>query len=86
LPLIRPTYFVENEIGSDGYLINKRHHVYFYSMSTAKKNPLKRDQALNDATGGQFGEESSSLPQPDTLDIENGSRKKATRELSRNIE
>jgi hypothetical protein len=46
-------------------------------MSTAKKNPLKRDQALNDATGGQFGEEPSSLPQPDTLDIENGSRKKS---------
>jgi hypothetical protein len=86
LPLIRHYIFVENEIGSDGYLINKRHYVYFYSMSTAKKNPLKRDQALNDATGGQFGEESSSLPQPDTLDIENGSRKKATRELSRNIE
>ena len=57
-------------------------------MSTAKKNPLKRDQALtvHDATGGQFGEEPSSLPQPDKLDIENGSRKKATRELSRNIE
>jgi hypothetical protein len=55
-------------------------------MSTAKKNPLKRDQALNDATGGHFGEEPSSLPQSDTLDIENGSRKKATRELSRNIE
>jgi hypothetical protein len=50
-------------------------------MSTAKKNPLKRDQALNDATGGQFGEEPSSLPQSDTLDIENGSSKKATREL-----
>ena len=33
-----------------------------------KKNPLKRDQALNDATGGQFGEEPSSLPQSDTLD------------------
>jgi hypothetical protein len=63
-----------------------RHHVYFYSMSTAKKNPLKRDQAINDATGGQFGEEPSSLPQPDTLDIENGSRKKATGELSRNID
>ena len=36
-------------------------------MSTAKKNPLKRDQALNDATGGQFGEEPSSLPQSDTV-------------------
>ena len=54
-------------------------------MSTAKKNSLKRDQALNDATGGQF-EEPSSLPQSDTLDIENGSRKKVTRELSRNID
>ena len=46
-------------------------------MSTAKKNPLKRDQALNDATGGQFGEEPSSLPQPDTLYIENGACKKS---------
>jgi hypothetical protein len=55
-------------------------------MSTAKKNPLKRDQALNDATGGQFGEELSSLPQSDTIDDENGSRKKAARELSRNID
>ncbi len=35
-------------------------------MSTEKKNPLKRDQALNDATGGQFGEEPSSFPQSDT--------------------
>jgi len=30
-------------------------------MSTERKNPLKRDQALNDATGGQLGE-----PRPDT--------------------
>ena len=50
-------------------------------MSTAKKNPLKRDQALNDATCGQFGNEHSSFPQSDTPDIENGSRKKAAREL-----
>ena len=55
-------------------------------MSTEKKNPLKRDRALNDATGGQFGEEPSSLPQSDTIDNENGSRKKAARELSRNID
>ena len=56
-------------------------------MSTEKKNPLKRDQALNDATGGQFGEEPCSLPQYDTIDNENGSRKKkAARELSRNID
>ncbi len=26
-------------------------------MSVERKNPLKRDQALNDATGGQIGEE-----------------------------
>ncbi len=26
-------------------------------MSVEKKNPLKRDQALNDATSGQMGEE-----------------------------
>ena len=26
-------------------------------MSTEKKKPLKRDQALNDATSEQFGEE-----------------------------
>jgi hypothetical protein len=25
-------------------------------MSTERKNPLKRDQALNDATSGQLGE------------------------------
>jgi hypothetical protein len=57
-------------------------------MSTEKRNPLKRDQALNDATGGQFGEEPSSLPQPDTIDHENenGARKKAARKLSRNID
>ena len=55
-------------------------------MSTEKKNLLKRDQALNDATGGQFGEEPSSLPQSDRIDDENGARKKAARELSRNID
>jgi hypothetical protein len=26
-------------------------------MSVERKNPLKRDQALNDATSGQIGEE-----------------------------
>jgi hypothetical protein len=40
-------------------------------MSVERKNPLKRDQALNDATSGQIGEEeprpepSSSGPSPD---------------------
>ena len=60
--------------------------MYISIVSTEKKNPLKRGQALNDATGGQFGEEPSSLPQSDTIDDENGSRKKAARELSRNID
>ena len=58
----------------------------YISIEHRKKNPLEQDQALNDATGGQFGEEPSSLPQSDTLDIENGSRKKVTGELSRNID
>lgn len=30
--------------------------------STEKKNPLKRDQALNDATSGQMGEEPRVVP------------------------
>ncbi len=34
-------------------------------MSTEKKKPLNRDQALNDATSGQMGEE----PTPDTRSI-----------------
>jgi len=46
-------------------------------MSTAIKNQLKRDHALNDATSGQFREEPSSLPQPHTLYIENGACKKS---------
>jgi len=33
-------------------------------MSLEKKNPLKRDQALNDATSGQMGEEPRSEPNP----------------------
>jgi hypothetical protein len=30
-------------------------------MSVERKSPLKRDQALNDATGGQIGEEPRSV-------------------------
>ncbi len=36
-------------------------------MSVEKKNPLKRDQALNDATSGQMGEEPRSEPKPQPL-------------------
>jgi hypothetical protein len=56
-------------------------------MSTAKKKPLKRDQALNDATSGQFGEEPSDLPESfsEGQNYEN-ERTKAARKLSRNID
>jgi hypothetical protein len=35
-------------------------------MSIEKRNPLKRDQALNDATSGQMGEEPRPDPLPDS--------------------
>ena len=49
-------------------------------MSTEKKNPLKRDQALNDATGGRLGEE----PHPDPYP-ENDPRREAARKKSRRL-
>lgn len=36
-----------------------------YGMSVEKKNPFKRDQALNDATSGQLGEEPRLDPYPE---------------------
>lgn len=52
-------------------------------MSTEKRNPFKRDQALNDATSGQMGKEPKS---DDVLgsvrDMEN-SRQKAARKISK---
>ena len=61
-------------------------------MSVERKNPLKRDQALNDATNGQIGEEprpepsspsspSSSEPSSDV----NEQRIKAARKMSRDL-
>jgi len=51
-------------------------------MSLEKKNPLKRDQALNNATSGQMGEE----PITESNEINNAkSRVKAARKLSREI-
>ena len=53
-------------------------------MSTEKKNPFKRDQALNDATNRQLGE----TPRADDditdsiREVEN-SRQKAARKISR---
>lgn len=52
-------------------------------MSTEKKNPHKRDQALNDATSGQMGEEPRPNDMPDSAkEIEN-SRQRAARKVSR---
>jgi hypothetical protein len=55
-------------------------------MSVEKKNPLKRDQALNDATSGQIGEEPRSVPTSELGENkERESRVKAARNLSREI-
>jgi hypothetical protein len=58
-------------------------------MSVERKNPLKRDQALNDASSGQIGEEprtepsspSSSEPSSDI----NEQRIRAARKMSRDL-
>ncbi|MGH9976651.1 MAG: hypothetical protein ACRD8Z_12585 [Nitrososphaeraceae archaeon] len=53
-------------------------------MSTEKKNPFKRDQALNDATSGQLGEEPRADDDiPDSIREMENSRQKAARKLSR---
>jgi len=52
--LLHRYLLVENENGSEDHIINNRHRVYFYILSSEKKNLLKLDQALNDAGGGQF--------------------------------
>jgi hypothetical protein len=57
-----------------------------YDMSVEKKNPLKRDQALNDATSGQMGEEPRSVPTSELIENNNReSRVKAARKVSREI-
>jgi hypothetical protein len=58
-------------------------------MSSERKNPLKRDQALNDATNGQFGEQPRPEPLPE-MDIGKDesiqdSQRKAARKMSRSI-
>lgn len=59
-------------------------------MSTQRKNPQKRDQALNDATSGQLGEEPSTGPspgRPSKISDNNPrpSRIRAARKMSRRI-
>ena len=53
-------------------------------MSVERKNPLKRDQALNDATGGQIGEELRSVSEEQTSNITN-ERMKIARKMSRDM-
>jgi hypothetical protein len=55
-------------------------------LSTEKKNPFKRDQALNDATSGQFGEEPSDITDDHSeTQKDEDARKKAARKWSKNI-
>ena len=61
-------------------------------MSVERKNPLRRDQALNDATNGQIGEEprpepsspSSSSSSEPSSNI-NEQRIRAARKMSRDL-
>jgi hypothetical protein len=58
-----------------------------YIMSVERKNPLKRDQALNDASHGQMGEEPRPTPESDlqpTSDLRD-QRIKAARKISRDL-
>ena len=55
-------------------------------MSTEKKKPFKRDQALKDATSGQFGEEPSDISEEHSAIQEHeNQRKKIARKFSKNI-
>lgn len=54
-------------------------------MSTEKRNPFKRDQALNDATSGQMGEEPKSDDVPGSVREMENSRQKAARKISKNV-
>jgi hypothetical protein len=53
-------------------------------MSVERKSPLKRDQALNDATSGQIGEEPRSVEEQ-TSELKN-ERMKIARKMSRDIQ
>jgi len=55
-------------------------------LSTEKKNPFKRDQALNDATSGQYGEEPLDIPDDHSeMQKDEDAWKKVARKLSKNI-
>jgi hypothetical protein len=51
-------------------------------VSVEKKNPLKRDQALNDATNGQIGEE----PRPELIsDLKGQNIRDQARKMSKDL-
>ncbi len=54
-------------------------------MSVERKNPLKRDQALNDATSGQIGEEPRPEPSSSKPSDINEQRMKSARKMSRDL-
>jgi hypothetical protein len=54
-------------------------------MSVERENPLKRDQALNDATSGQIGDEPRSVSEEQTRDLKN-ERMNTARKMSRDIQ
>ena len=54
-------------------------------MSVERKNPLKRDQALNDATSGQIGEEPRPEPSSPSSSNINEQRLKSARKMSRDL-
>ncbi len=54
-------------------------------MSIERKNSQKRDQALNDATSGQMGEEPRSLPETNSSEENKYTRQNVARKLSKEI-
>ena len=54
-------------------------------MSVERKNPLKRDQALNDATSGQIGEEPRPEPSSSKPSDINEQCMKSARKMSRDL-
>jgi hypothetical protein len=52
-------------------------------VSVEKKNPLKRDQALNDATNGQLGDE----PRPEPIsDLKGQNIRDQARKMSKDLQ
>jgi hypothetical protein len=81
------------DISRDGSIININNIAYFILMSINrnKRDLLKRDQALNDSTSGQLGDEPRSKPspaelfEPNTDDSIRDSQIRAARKKSRDF-